>query len=214
MTVELHDSMDPLAPPAVLYNYDACAIAHALGRHRRLKELERLWAERPKDDPVLEGELAFAMAETGAPCFRPFVLDYVERVWGRAARSEAFERSIEKSLGDPRRSRSWAYRLENAGFDFGYRARCIRAYLFGRPVDVGFETDLLTRRDLPPYLRLLFISGPNYFVEPRRELLPVAREELARLRRKLTRDSGFAIQVADSTQLLLERIGRRLEEVR
>lgn len=213
ISAELEDPLGATAPPIVLYNYDACAIVHALGRHHRLKELERLWAERPKDDPVLEGELACVMAETGASSFRPFVLDYVERVWGEAARSEAFAQAVAEIFRDPRRSGGLAYHFGRAGLDLGYRVPRILAYLFPYPADLEFERGLLLKRDLPPYLRLTFIGSANYFEESRRELIPLARDELARLRKDLSKGDGLAIQVADSMQVRLERTERLLDEI-
>lgn len=206
--VESHQRSHPVT---LRYNHDACAIAYAFSRHKSVVELERLWLTRPEDDPVLEGEIIFAMTETHDPRFLPIVLDYVRRVWSEAARSPEFEWYIAESM-QAGRGLSSLYFLTNAPFDVDYRVRSTWRYLTRYPPDSEFEESLIVDRSLPPYLRLAALGEANFYAESRWKLLPIARAELDTLRLRGAGKGGFAAQIADTLSRRLERTARFVNE--
>lgn len=151
------------------------------------------------------------MTQTQDPRFRPFVLDYVRRVWGAAARSDAFERTLAETIRK-HGGRNLPYALETAPFDLRYRMRGIWAFLYGSPPDRDLEKAILVDRSLPPYLRLAVISRTPYYRDAGEALLPIARSELDMLRKGHEGNREVFDSVADSLGTYLGRIAKRTEE--
>lgn len=211
IAVEFEDRQDRRRT-IVLYNHDACAVAYAFARHRRADELERLWSERPGSDQVLEGEIVYAMTLTHDPRFRGIVWEYAKRVWGKAARTPDFEAALSSEILRGRPPGLFTYEVEMAPFDLEYRVRSVWDYLLGYPPDVRFERTLLTDREPPPYLRLAAFSRTNVFADPRRKLIRVMRDELAKLRSTREGRCSLAASIADTLGARLDRAARMLAE--
>ena len=73
-------------------------------------------------------------------------------------------------------------------------------YLFEVKPDPDCERTVLVDRDLPPYVRPAALSRLNYFSSGRAELLPIARSELAALRRTRAGARGVVGQIADTLE--------------
>ena len=169
--------MKPWMSETIRYNADACAVAFALLRMRRSDRLLELARTAPPDDPVLHGEIVYAMTKTQDPRFAACVVEYVRRAWDPWTRPIEF--SAQFAPGVEFRTSSLPASLTRHAPDRGYRRRAIMRYLFSRPIGGTTEVrDLLMDRSLNPGLRVLLFRGPKYFAADGEDLLPAVRVEL------------------------------------
>jgi len=198
---------EAISIPTIRFNYNACAVAYALGRHGRVAELRRLWKSVPPGDPVLRGEVIYAMTRTGNTSLRSDILSYVRDVWARNARSWEFEKDIDRWLASSTQESRYGTALDFAPFDEYRRGSAIRRYLRRHPPDGDLALELICDRTLPPYLRLDLFRLPLYRDERGDELLVIARRELdALMRASDSQDTAF-VELAEFTRSVLERYG-------
>jgi len=182
--------------PSIRYNYNACSVAYALARHKRVEELSYVWDTAPKDDAVLKGDIVYAMAKTNESRFFPIIRDQ-EELEIQLAFSETERKRLSKFIIMP--------------MDFRYRESAIQKYVFGYRQDPCFARELITDRRLPPYLRLRVLVKINYFVPDFRPLLRVAKQELHALVGEYGGDPTFDY-LAERIREMFERITETLRE--
>jgi hypothetical protein len=170
--------------PQVYANVNACAVACALARHRRIDELLRIDGEaRAGDDLELRGEIAFAAAQLDDRRALTLLADYVRDAWGRAARAPGFEQSLQTELDRARREGRPVYlgtSLDSARREDEIE-RGLELPAFGPAGDVSVPRALLEDRTLHPLLRLRLLEIFGCTLEA---LAPQARSELDALRRQ------------------------------
>ena len=174
----------------------------------------------PVNDPVLIGEVAYAMAKTNNPKFYPAVREYVRNVWGDVARSSEFDEMLrmrfdssknKRQYESKKNQRIWVIVFHFSPFDIGYRMKTIRQYLFGYHQDPSIAREFILDRDLPPYLRLFILKEINYLSRDFEPLLKVAQEELTILRREYG-DNPIIEMVAEFTAETFKRMAKMLRD--
>lgn len=195
--------------PTIRYNYNASAIAFALGRHKCCAELAYLWDTAPRNDEVLLGDIAFAMAVTRDPRFYDAVGDYVRHVWGRKAGSPEFAGKLYERMESYNTGDRWRLAFYYSPFDMSYRTGAICRYLFE---DVNSTRELITDRGLPTYLRFFIFVQPNYFTKEFEPMFAEANRELEILVAGLVEDEPLLTWLVDNTVEIFGRISESLKE--
>lgn len=165
------------SPLTIRYNYTACCVARVLGKYKRGDDLLRLLDDVPEDDPVLRGDVVYAMAMIDGDECREAVVSYIRDAWDRNARTAEFQDYV---LGRFERTTPGVPQflsLELAPFDIRYRTRPIEAFVLRR-LDTARARELMTDRDLAPYLRLYLLRKLAYRIDRSGELIEVAQHEV------------------------------------
>jgi hypothetical protein len=154
-----HD-IDP--EPTTPFNYVASEVAYALSLHGRVEDLIYMWETTPQDDPVLRGEIIFAMARQRDPRFREAVFSYVREVWNPAAAGEEVPFWLQTSLERSRaRDDKWIL-LYQPPLDLSHRIEPILNYVLDAKLHGAATFRLICDRSLSPYLRLILIDNVHF----------------------------------------------------